>query len=131
MSRTAIILALLASNALLIEPTWHANGAAFIWNASASVPTGLYRLVPPAPVEVGDLVVATPPEPLAGFLATRGYLPHGVRLMKHVLALAGAEVCRVATTILVDGHAVGTALERDSRDRPLPAWRGCRTLSQN
>ena len=42
-----------------------------IWNASASVPIGLYYVKPEERLEVTDLVVVTPPEPVARFLAER------------------------------------------------------------
>ena len=129
MSRAVIVLAMLVSSALLAEPAWHDNAPALLWNASASAPIGLYRLAPASPVEVGDLVVATPPAALADFLAERGYLPRGVPLLKHVFALAGATVCRNGASVIVDGHVSGTALEQDTGGRALPIWQGCRLLS--
>ena len=57
-----------------------------IWNASASTPVGLYSLDRPPRLEVTDLVAVDAPEPLASFLADRGYLPRGVPLMKRVAA---------------------------------------------
>jgi conjugative transfer signal peptidase TraF len=100
-----------------------------IWNATASVPIGLYAIHTVGALRVGDLVVATPPEPLASFLADRGYLPLGVPLMKHVAALPGQSVCRNRLTVSVDAVAVAEARERDSRDRPLPLWQGCRVIA--
>jgi len=38
----------------------------FVWNASESVPIGLYRVQPVGQLIVTDLVVAFPPEDLAG-----------------------------------------------------------------
>ena len=99
-----------------------------IWNASASTAIGLYAVHPAGKLHVGDLVVATPTEPLAAFLAQRGYLPMGVPLLKHVFALPGQTVCRVDRTITIDGSVTGLALEHDRRGRPLPVWRGCRTV---
>jgi conjugative transfer signal peptidase TraF len=99
-----------------------------LWNASASVPPGLYLLRSPYPLHSNELVVATPPAPLAKFLAARGYLPAGVPLLKHVAALRGQTVCRVAHTITIDGHAIAFARDDDHRGRLLPAWKGCRTL---
>src|SRR5690606_19878066 len=107
MSRAAVMLAMLVSCALVAEPTWRDGGPAFIWNASPSVPIGLYRLAPVSHIEVPDLVVVEPPEPLAGFLAERGYLPRGVPLLKRVLAVAGDTVCRQGTTIVAFDHAYG------------------------
>jgi conjugative transfer signal peptidase TraF len=100
-----------------------------IWNASASVPIGLYAIHTVGALRVGDLVVATPPEPLASFLADRSYLPRGVPLVKHVAALPGQSVCRNGLTVTVDTVAVGEARERDSRHRPLPLWQGCRLIA--
>ena len=102
---------------------------ALIWNASASVPIGFYAVSPPGVLHIGELVVVTPPEPLAGFLAGRGYLPKGVPLLKHVAALSGQTVCRVGRTITVDGAGMGEALDRYRRGRALPAWRGCRRIA--
>ncbi|MBN9306953.1 MAG: hypothetical protein BGO82_05380 [Devosia sp. 67-54] len=103
----------------------------FIWNASASAPIGLYRLVLSTPISIGDLVVVTPPAPLDSFLADRGYLPRSVPLLKRIVALGGTTVCRIGLTMVVDGHITGTALARDSHDRPLPVWQGCRTLADD
>ena len=40
-----------------------------VWNASESVPIGLYALRPVEELRVTELVVAMPPEPLASLLA--------------------------------------------------------------
>jgi hypothetical protein len=50
----------------------------WVWNASESVPIGLYAVQPVDGFMVTDLVVAMPPEPLARLLAEGGYLPRGV-----------------------------------------------------
>jgi type IV secretory pathway protease TraF len=72
-----------------------------------------------------DFVIVMPPEPLAMFLANRGYLPRGVPLIKPVLALAGQTVCREDLRIMVDDVYVGTAHSHDRLGRPLPEWHGC------
>jgi conjugative transfer signal peptidase TraF len=103
----------------------------FIWNASASVPIGLYRVMPEDRLGVADLVAVTPPEPIATFLATRNYLPRGVPLLKHVLGLPGQTVCRIRLDILIDGIVMAMARERDRFDRPLPDWQGCRRIAKS
>lgn len=100
----------------------------YIWNASASVPVGLYRLRPANQFQVTELVVVQPPEPLATFLDLNGYLPIGVPMLKRVLALPGQTVCRIGLTISVDDIAMGEARNRDGRGRPLPKWQGCRVV---
>lgn len=100
-----------------------------IWNASASTPVGLYAIGDPGPLDLIDLVAVDAPEPLATFLFNGGYLPRGVPLLKHVAALPGQRVCRTGLAITVDGIAMGDALDRDRRGRPLPVWQGCRVVA--
>jgi type IV secretory pathway protease TraF len=79
-----------------------------IWNASASVPIGLYAVHPAGRLRTGELLVVTPPEPLATFLDARR---------------------RTGDTISIDGTAVGAALDRDHLGRSLPVWQGCRVIA--
>ena len=102
----------------------------FVWNASESVPIGLYSVQPAGKLAVTNLVVAIPPEPLATFLAERGYLPIGVPLIKRILALPGQSVCRSELLISVAGIEMRAALEHDRRGRALPIWQGCRVIAE-
>ena len=101
----------------------------YIWNASNSVPIGLYRVRPATTLALTELVAVQPNDLLAAFLDINGYLPIGVPLLKRVLALPGQTVCRNGLTIAVDGIDVGQARERDGRGRALPVWHGCRVLA--
>jgi conjugative transfer signal peptidase TraF len=100
-----------------------------IWNASASVPIGLYAVKPTSVHHVGDLVVVRPREALAVFLDTRGYLARGVPLLKHIAALPGQVVCRTDRTITVNGVTMGLAVNRHHLGRLLPGWEGCRLVA--
>jgi conjugative transfer signal peptidase TraF len=102
----------------------------YIWNASASVPIGLYSLRSEKRFHVTELVAIQPPEPLATFLDLNGYLPVGVPMLKRVLALPGQTVCRSGLTVSVDGIEMGEARDRDGRGRPLPKWQGCRVVGE-
>jgi len=102
-----------------------------IWNASASVPIGLYAVKPTDVHHVGDLVVVRPPEMLAAFLETRGYLARGVPLLKHIAALPGQVVCRTGRTISVNEVMMGLSLDRDHFGRILPVWEGCRPVADH
>ncbi len=126
--RMTTILATFGSIALVLAGS--ENGTPlYIWNASESVPVGLYRLQPVYRLSVTELVAIRPPEPLATFLDLNGYLPIGVPMLKRILALPGQTVCRTGLTIAVDDIELGQARERDARGRPLPVWQGCRLLS--
>src|SRR5271166_6896630 len=93
-----------------------------IWNASASLPIGLYAVRPIGALSDAELVVVMPPEPVASFLSQGGYLPRGVPLMKQVLGLPGQTVCRNGLSITIDHVEVGEAQAHDRRGRDLPTW---------
>ena len=113
---------------VLVMSTMGEATPTYIWNASRSVPIGLYQLHPADRLVVTELVAVRPPEPLATFLDLNGYLPIGVPMLKRVLALPGQSVCRKGQTISVDAIDMGEAQSRDSRGRPLPVWQGCRVV---
>ncbi|GAB1715409.1 MAG: peptidase S26 [Nitrobacter sp.] len=127
-TRRLTLLLMLAGTTLIVLPTLSPPEVRFIWNASASVPIGLYRIVSGGHVDVTDLAVVMPPTDLAAFLDERRYLPRGLPLIKRVLALSGTTVCRRGHAILAYGATYGPALAHDTRGRPLPDWQGCRTL---
>lgn len=116
------LIGILAASALIVAPLLTGHGPRLMWNASASVPLGLYAVMPVDRIEVGDLVAVSPPGELAAFLAERGYLPRGVPLIKRVLALPGTEICRHGLTIIAHGRArrcraAGRAAGRSPRAR--------------
>jgi conjugative transfer signal peptidase TraF len=114
--------------ALFVAVAWLRPAPRLLWNASASAPTGLYRIDVGAPPRLGDLVAVAPPPALGTFLAQRGYLPRGVPLLKRVAGLPGALVCRSGVFVTLNGVAVARALARDRAHRPLPVWTGCRIV---
>jgi conjugative transfer signal peptidase TraF len=127
--RVTTLLTMLAAATAALSAIGAQPATKYIWNASESVPAGLYLVRPTARPAVTQLVVVEPPEPLATFLAEGGYLPRGIPLLKRVLALHGQTVCRDQLTITVDKIWVGEARERDRRGRPLPIWQGCHVIA--
>ena len=73
--RRVTLIAMFAGAALIAAPLVTGPAPRFIWNASPSVPIGLYSLGPTGVLDVGDLVAVLPPDDLAAFLDARGYLP--------------------------------------------------------
>lgn len=129
MNRRLFILALAAGGlALLAAPAIVTPTPRLLWNASTSLPIGLYASQPAKALAVGDLVAVQPPEPLAVMFQHRGYVPAGVPLLKTLRALPGAVVCRQQLLITIDGQLVGTARLADRNGRPLPQWQGCHRL---
>jgi conjugative transfer signal peptidase TraF len=128
--RSKTLIAMFAGAAALIAPIIPEPAPLYVWNASESVPIGLYRLQPSDKLFVTELVAVQPPEPLATFLDLNGYLPVGLPMLKRVLALPGQTVCRNGLKVSVDAIEMGEAQDRDSRGRPLPKWQGCRVVGE-
>ena len=101
-----------------------ADAPVLLWNASPSVPIGLYRLTS-RPSQTAALAVIRLPEPLRILAETRGYLRKGALLIKPVAAGAGDTVCRHGPLVTVNGRIVARARTLDAVGRPLPAWSGC------
>ena len=115
----------------LLLPALHRPQLRLVWNASASVPLGLYGIEPAAIPRVGDLVAVRPSPALTRFMADRRYVEAGAVLVKPVAALPGATFCRTNMRVTLNGRAVAIALSRDRFGRPLPRWSGCRRLARN
>ena len=122
-----IALAGLACGALVFGATAQPTPR-LVWNASASVPTGLYRVTPVAGVSRGDLVVASLPARVRELADSRGYLPAPIPLVKPVVATAGDRVCASGSSVTVNARRVATRYRADAAGRLLPQWQGCRTL---
>lgn len=127
-ARRIIVWVTVLSVTLTVLPDVTAWSPRLLWNASASVPIGLYRLHSNDHVAIGDLVTVQPPPALTDFLEARDYLPRGVPLLKHVVALEGALVCRSGDRITVDHRLLGEAHAQDRVGRDLPIWQGCHRL---
>ncbi|MEI2384748.1 signal peptidase I [Breoghania sp. JC706] len=100
-----------------------------VWNASASVAVGLYRVISGAP-ERGDFVLVRLPKSIEKLAAIRGYLPAGVPLIKRIAAVAGDDVCAFDGAIIVNGEIVARQRKVDLAGRSLPRWNECRELVQ-
>lgn len=128
MSRTPILAGMLLATGAILAATIASPRTRVIWNASASLPIGLYAVQHIDRPNIGDLVLARTPDDWTREFDTRGYLPAGVPLLKRVAAASGSTVCRNETRITIDGAFVATAQRHDRYGRPLPAWQGCHRL---
>ncbi|MDD9718699.1 S26 family signal peptidase [Dinoroseobacter sp. PD6] len=127
-ARSSIAWTTVLSVTLIALPAVATWSPRVLWNASASVPVGLYRLHSVGHLTIGDLVAVQSPPALSDYLDARGYLPSGVPLLKHVVALEGALVCRSSDRITVDHRRLGQAHAQDRYGRDLPVWQGCHRL---
>ena len=115
----------------LIASTHHPFAPKFIWNASASVPVGLYRVETQVTIVRGDLVLAWLPDQARRLADERHYLPANVPLVKRIAAMPGDTVCSVGEDISINGTVVAKRLAMDGQGRPMPSWNGCRMLGSN
>lgn len=132
MTRRRLVVATgsVAIASIALTAAWK-HAPVLVWNASASVPIGLYAVHDTGRLATGELVVVQAPETLADFLGNGHYLPKGVPLIKYVAALPGAIVCRTGLTVSVDGVDRAEARQRDHAGRLLPSWSGCRTIAED
>ncbi len=104
--------------------------AMLVWNASPSVPTGLYWVARNTP-SLGDLVLVQLPEWVRLVADQRQYLPSNTPAIKRIAALTGDRVCRFGREISVNEVDVATARSTDDQLRNMPSWRGCIVLDGN
>lgn len=102
-----------------------------VWNASASVPIGLFLVRASNPPSLGDLFAVRLPEDLSSLVVERGYVGADTLLLKRVAAISGMTVCRDGLDITLDGRVVAEAASADQQGRPLPRWTGCVTLGSD
>jgi conjugative transfer signal peptidase TraF len=102
-----------------------------VWNASASVPLGLYLMSPNAPIGRHDLVLAWLPDAMRQTAAERRYLPADVPIIKPVAAIFGDIVCAGTDGISINEKVIAKRLAHDRQGRLMPTWLGCKTLRDN
>lgn len=123
---TSLGLALLV--VALLATLIHQPRPRLVWNLTESSPVGLYRVGHAGRLQVGTMVVAWPPGAARRLGAQRRYLPSNVPLVKRVAAAAGDRVCALGNRLLVNDRLVVRRRASDRHGRPMPWWRGCRTL---
>jgi conjugative transfer signal peptidase TraF len=99
-----------------------------IWNATASLPLGLYWRVRQPTTRHGDLVAFAVPQAVRGLVGERGYLPQGSLLVKPIAAAPGDRVCTRGGNLVVNGEAFGKVLTADREGRALPTDDTCGVL---
>lgn len=113
----------------LVGPAIASPDLRLVWNVSASVPLGIYRIEPDRRPRVGELAAVRPSPALARLMAKRRYVEQGALLVKPVAAISGAQVCRQGDAVTIDGTRAATALDQDRAGRDLPRWSGCQSLA--
>lgn len=127
MARAGPLIATASACAMLLITSIAKPTPVLVWNASPSVPIGLYFVAEHRPSR-GQIAVLSLPNEASNIADERKYLPATAVLLKPVAAIGGDTVCRWGTHVFVNGRVRARALSRDKELRQLPSWRGCRTL---
>ena len=101
----------------------------FVWNASQSVPIGLYVITSRHPSR-GELAMLRLPEQMRNLADARRYLPANTFLIKPVAALSSDHVCRHGEFVTINGYPAARASDADASGRPLPQWSGCHGIDK-
>ena len=131
--RTLLLACMGLGLAALCAPAVVPMPVRIVYNASASVARGWYRVCridSAASLRVDRGVLARLPADVATFAAQRGYLPDGVPILKRIGALSPQSVCVRGQVVRIDGVVVANARAHDGVHRPLPAWAPCRSLAE-
>jgi len=133
MTRRHLLISLLSAVGLLglVARSHPSAPPPLVYNASASVPLGYYRITAEQGLTRGQMVLVRTPPSVSALAAQRGYLPKSVPMLKTVAALAGDTVCASKSVITIDGRIVAHRLSVDHLGRPLPTWEGCRHLASD
>ncbi len=97
-----------------------------VWNASRSLPMGLYSIRKDPPSR-GDLILVRLPDWAALIADQYQYLPRNIPALKRISALAGDRVCRFGGMVVINGTASAKARLVDNVGRRMPRWSGCVT----
>ena len=131
MTVRAPLVGIIIGTVALLGATWLKPPFQLVFNPTDSAPRGWYLIAPAARFRVGDYVVAQIPNEAAVLAAARGYLPLTVPLLKQVRAAMGTRVCVCGAVVYVDGVAVASTLDADSKGRTLTGWHECRALTRD
>lgn len=101
-----------------------------IYNPTGSAPKGYYLIVN-SMIRKGDYVFADIPVQAKKMAAKRQYLPIDIPILKPVVARPGDHICIIEGYVFINGKPVADLLARDSRDRILAPWIGCRSLIED
>lgn len=118
--RYLLLAALAAALALVRYPDW------VVYNASASVPQGLYVRVSEQPVR-GSLVTVRARDVAFRYAVWRNFVGPRDRFIKRVTAMEGDRVCARGRGVIV-GPVHVQRRDSDHNGHELPSWDGCHLL---
>jgi len=92
-----------------------------IYNATDSLPHGIYRVIKQQTYEQGDLIVFPVPERVRSLVIQRGWLKPESYLIKPLAAKTGDNVWITCGQVFVNGKSFGAIKKKDRQGLPLPS----------
>ncbi|HHH72416.1 MAG TPA: S26 family signal peptidase [Sulfuricurvum sp.] len=116
-----LFFALFVTGIVAIGATFFARPV-IIYNATNSLPHGLYLVVRKPVYERGDLVVFPIPESVKGLVRQRHWLPDGAFLIKPIAGKNGDMLSTKSGRCLLNGVDFGMVETVDRTGQPLPVF---------
>lgn len=116
-----LFFALFVTGLFAIGATYYARPV-IIYNATDSLPHGLYLVVQKPDYERGDLVVFPVPESVKAMVRQRRWLPDGAFLIKPIAGTNGDLLSTKTGRCFVNGVDFGPVEKVDRTDQPLPVF---------
>ncbi|MCF6808162.1 signal peptidase I [Thiotrichales bacterium 19S9-12] len=98
------------------------------YQASKSMPQGLYLQYPSAEYKVGDNIIFYPEQLVEKLMLDRGWISYYQPLLKSIVAQKGDTVCIKNNQLLINKKSHGSVYLVDSKGRKLPRVNICREL---
>jgi len=92
-----------------------------IYNATDSLPHGIYRVIKQQTYKRGDLIVFPIPEQVRSLVLERGWLKPDSYLIKPVAAINGDNMWITCGQVFVNGKYFGVIKKQDRKGLPLPS----------
>jgi len=106
-------------------------GYTVTYQATNSMPRGLYLIMPVKSIARGDIVVFYPPITIRDFLKQQHWLPYSGMIMKYALGLPGDYVCRRKDELWINKRKVAHIYYKTSSNLALPQQKFCGKLAEN
>lgn len=102
--------------------TWilSAFGPFLCYNATDSMPKGIYVLLAAKDFRRGDIVLFPPPGQIAALCQTRRYVDDKTLFLKYVAALEGDRYYKKAQDFYIESRMIGRISSADRQGRELP-----------
>ncbi|MFA6409267.1 MAG: signal peptidase I [Gammaproteobacteria bacterium] len=121
-----LFIALLVATIILVKRA----GYAVTYQATSSMPRGLYLLAPVKSIARGDIVLFYPPITIRDFLKQQHWLPRSGLIMKYALGVPGDYVCRRQNELWINRKKVAHIYHKTSSDLSLPQQKFCGKLGK-